>query len=170
MNNVFVLSTGRCGSTTFTKACSHFKGWTSGHETCVGKEFNFPDKHIESDPHLVWRLPELMEKYPDALYVHLWRNREDCIKSLAKRSSLNHYAVITEMSSVKLVDRTKVAERFYDFVEMVITKTFDGIPNTIHIECIPLRIEWVTFYEMIGKPEGFDESIAEWKIKYNRSK
>jgi len=34
--NVFVLNTGRCGSTTFSKACQHVSNFTSQHESRVG--------------------------------------------------------------------------------------------------------------------------------------
>lgn len=58
--NVFVLTTGRSGSTTFYKACRHISNYTCGHESnwsLIGKErLNYPENHIEVDNHLVWML------------------------------------------------------------------------------------------------------------------
>jgi hypothetical protein len=35
--NVFVLCTGRCGSTTFARACRHMTNYGVGHESRIGK-------------------------------------------------------------------------------------------------------------------------------------
>jgi hypothetical protein len=88
--NVFVLSTGRCGSTTFARACAHFNNYTSGHETrshfLGSKRFAYPSFHIESDNRLTWLLGRLEKEYGDAaFYVHLTRNLDDTAKSFAKR-------------------------------------------------------------------------------------
>ena len=84
--NVFVLSTGRCGSTTFIKACSHITNYSSAHEslsTRTGKQrLNYPENHIEADNRLSWLLGRLDNTYgDDAFYVHLNRNIEDTIAS-----------------------------------------------------------------------------------------
>jgi hypothetical protein len=53
--NIFVTGTGRCGTTTFSKAYSHIKNYTSGHETKAGIiNRKYPNNHIEVDPHLFW--------------------------------------------------------------------------------------------------------------------
>ena len=77
---VFVLCTGRSGSTTFIKACRHIENFTSAHESSAGtvgpEKLNFPDCHIEADNHLVW-FSGLLEKrlQPDeTLYIHLKRD------------------------------------------------------------------------------------------------
>jgi hypothetical protein len=33
---IFVTGTGRCGTVTFSKACSHITNYTSGHKTKAG--------------------------------------------------------------------------------------------------------------------------------------
>lgn len=88
--NVFILSTGRCGSTTLAKAASHFSNYSSGHETLTNQlgeaRLNYPDFHIESDNRLSWLLGRLDQKYgDDAFYVHLTRNPEETAASYAKR-------------------------------------------------------------------------------------
>ena len=89
MSRVFVLSTGRCGSTTLARSCAHITNHTSGHETNWGRlgdvRLDYPDDHIEVDNRLSWFLGTLAARYPDALYVHLVRDREQVVESFLKR-------------------------------------------------------------------------------------
>src|SRR6478752_4229315 len=86
--NIFVLCTGRCGSTTFIKACSHISNFTSAHESrahLIGEDrLDYPTNHIEADNRLSWLLGRLGRKYGrDAVYVHLKRNMRDTAHSFA---------------------------------------------------------------------------------------
>src|SRR5688572_26940299 len=88
--NVFVLCTGRCGSTTFVKACSHATNYSSAHESranVVGPErLAYPPNHIEADNRLSWFLGRLERTYGNnAFYVHLTRSREETARSFTKR-------------------------------------------------------------------------------------
>lgn len=88
--NVFVLTTGRSGSTTFYEACKHIENYTCGHESRAslsGEErLNYPDNHIEIDNRLSWFLGRLDEKYGNkAIYVHLKRDEKAVAESYYKR-------------------------------------------------------------------------------------
>jgi hypothetical protein len=88
--NVFVLCTGRCGSQTFAKACSHFSNYSSAHESrmaLIGPErLRYPANHIEADNRLSWLLGRLDEIYADsAFYVHLRRDVAAVAASCVKR-------------------------------------------------------------------------------------
>ena len=88
--NVFILSTGRCGSTTFIKACEHITNYTALHESrstrLASDRLNYADNHIESDNRLSWILGRLDEKYGDgAFYVFLSRNELETRQSFSKR-------------------------------------------------------------------------------------
>lgn len=88
--NVFVLSTGRCGSQSFAQACRHLQNLTSGHEThphLLGvQRVMYPDDHIEIDNRLSWFLGRLDEVYgPSAFYVHLVRDEQAVARSYNKR-------------------------------------------------------------------------------------
>jgi hypothetical protein len=90
--NVFILNTGRCGSTTIVKACKHITNYTSAHESrsrFVGEErLAYPDNHIESDNRLSWYLGRLDAKYgKNAFYVHLQRNVLSTARSFVLRSN-----------------------------------------------------------------------------------
>lgn len=170
--NVFVMGTGRCGTTTFAKACNCFKGFTSKHESKVkNNDLVYPNNHIESDPHLFWHLPNLVSKYPDALYIHIIRERDACIRSLSKRPSLYSYAYITELSKRKKTDLNKIAERFYDFVTGCLCSFFKGNGHLdyMEIDLPPTKDQWREFHEKIGSPNGYKESLKHWNRRYNRS-
>lgn len=88
--NIFVLTTGRSGSTTFFEACRHIKNYTSAHESQVGSigksRLSYPKNHIEIDNRLSWFLGRLDKVYgDDAIYVHLRRNHEKIASSFVKR-------------------------------------------------------------------------------------
>ena len=89
--NVFILCTGRCGSYTFYKACTHITNFSCGHESRarqLGKErFKYPAQHIEIDNRLSWMLGRLDQKYGSAAkYVHLTRNPDEVIRSYEART------------------------------------------------------------------------------------
>jgi len=88
--NVFVLNTGRCGSTTFIKACNHITNFSCAHESRAGilgeEHFDYPENHIEADNRLSWLLGRLERAYgDDAIYVHLKRNENDTAHSFTLR-------------------------------------------------------------------------------------
>jgi hypothetical protein len=91
IRNVFVLCTGRCGSTTFAEACKHFNNFSAAHESrahlAFPDRFDYPAKHIEVDNRLCWYLGELSNRFDPAhtLYVHLKRNEEAVALSHFKR-------------------------------------------------------------------------------------
>ncbi len=90
--NIFILNTGRCGSTTFIKACQHISNFSSAHESrskLIGEErFNYPKNHIEADNRLSWVLGRLERVYGnDAIYVHLKRDDNATASSFVKRFS-----------------------------------------------------------------------------------
>jgi hypothetical protein len=61
--NIFLLCTGRCGSSTFIKAASHIINYSAGHETQTQhlgqKRFDYANHHIEADNRLSWLLGRL---------------------------------------------------------------------------------------------------------------
>lgn len=66
-SNVFVLCTGRCGSTTlFAQACQHIENYTASHESKIfllgDKRLEYSQNHIEVDNRLSWFLGSLEKK------------------------------------------------------------------------------------------------------------
>ena len=84
--NIFVLSTGRCGSTTLYNFCKHITNYSSGHESRDNLNFSYNNNHIEIDNRLSWFLGRLDSKYGDkAFYVHLMRDDKKVAASYEKR-------------------------------------------------------------------------------------
>lgn len=87
--HVFVLTTGRTGSVTFSSACQHMTNFTSAHESLaheVGEaRFAYPTHHIEVDNRLSWHLGGLARRFPDAYFVHLKRDSDAVARSYRKR-------------------------------------------------------------------------------------
>ncbi len=166
---VFVTGTGRCCTTTFTKACEHFKGFTSAHETntlATNRFFMYPDNHIESDPRLFWKMPQVFDKYPEAFYVHLIREEAPCVASLSRRESLDLLAQFTDVKH--LINRTEVAARYYIFVnEMLRAFLYNKEANYITMWGPPSKEEWKNFTKLLGVASDFEASWREWGVKYN---
>ena len=167
---VFVTGTGRCGTTTFSKACSHITNFTSGHETHWNPGFDnskvheFPDNHIEVDPHLFWHLGSLMWKYPDAYWVHLVRARESCIDSLMKTSGIHTWM---KLAYVGNTDLRQACGDYYDSTNKMIGDLFETVDfrRTMHLE--NLVEEWDDFWEWIGAEGDYGPAVAELSIKHN---
>jgi hypothetical protein len=90
--NVFILNTGRCGSTSIIEACRHIGNYSADHESRHGllgdARFAYPDHHIEADNRLSWLLGRLDRAYGDnARYIHLQRAPEKVAASHVQRYS-----------------------------------------------------------------------------------
>lgn len=88
--HVFVLCTGRCGSTTLARACTHIDNYTSAHESRTwltgAARLDYPSRHIEIDNRLSWFLGRLDAQHGTApLYVHLTRDPEAVAQSFLAR-------------------------------------------------------------------------------------
>lgn len=86
---IFVLSAGRSGTLAFAEACKHIENYSSAHESRSGAHpkfrLEYPDDHIEIDNRLSWFLGLVEQRYPNAVYVHLLRDREKVARSFLRR-------------------------------------------------------------------------------------
>jgi hypothetical protein len=85
---VFVLSTGRTGSSTLAAAFSHATNFTAAHESRIEiarGRLDYPDQHIEADNRLTWFTGSLTRQYPDAFIVHLTRSEDEVVASFRRR-------------------------------------------------------------------------------------
>jgi uncharacterized protein YpiB (UPF0302 family) len=174
---VFVLGTGRCGTVTFSKACLHITNYTSGHETKAGKiDINYADNHIEVDPHLYHYLPILLKKYPTAIYVHLQREKEACVKSLSKRTSFKHWAAFAFQKKTCIqADIKKLADIHYATVnagieQILFYHTLLRPENYLHLRLEKIHEKWDVFWHTIKAQGDYAKALQEFKIKYNASK
>lgn len=168
---VFVTGTGRCGSVSFAAACSHITNYTSAHET-PNPDLEYPDNHIEVNPHIRCCIPTIASKYRDAKWVHLVREAESCIKSLAALDEGNIMRAYRALypSIMPSEDPLDVADRYYRFENNVIinqlalTVSFGKI-TVMHLEDI--KENWWSFWNWIGAEGDFEASLSSWNIKRN---
>jgi len=86
--NIFVLNSGRCGSTTFVEACRHITNFTCAHESLPGHvgtaRFDYPARHIEADNRLAWFLGRLDCEFGENVRsVHLTHDRDQTAASFS---------------------------------------------------------------------------------------
>lgn len=191
--NVFVLCTGRCGSTTFAKACTHFTNFTSGHHSrshLLGQaRIQYPDNHIEVDNRLSWFLGRLDREYGnDAYYVHLTREPEAVAHSLSKRvhwlsgiaRAYRDGIIINgpERSAAQGLEAPKGRKRqppppleaMRDYVQTV-TENIDLFlrdkQNVMHIQLENIKSAFPQFCDWVSAEGDLEAAGKEWNERHN---
>lgn len=169
---VFVVGTGRCGTSTFFHACLHIRNYGTGHESKRGVNqignWSFPDDHIEIASNLTIGLNQLRGKYPEALWVRLKRNREDCIKSLAEQSSdamLDFAHQWWYLDMTEAVDNIEVASQFYDFCEDFYQNCLPA--DALFFDLEHIKEHWIMFWNQTKADGDYLASLQEWDRQYN---
>jgi len=174
--NVFVLSTGRSGTSLFVEACKHVTNYSCGHETRTGnigeERFDYPDDHIEADHRLAWLLGRLDWKYGDAAcYVHLKRNEEDTAKSFVRR----YYSGITRayrgdgilMGLPESTDPLMVSRDLYRTINANIDLFLKDKTRKIEVNLETFPADFKRFWEFIGAQGDLDAALAEYGVRHN---
>ena len=164
---VFVTGTGRCGTCTFFQACQHLTNFTAGHESEAGRapSYRFPDQHIEISGQLVIAIPRLRSLYPDARFVHLTRERESCVRSIAHQTpdfieawSFQWY------QSRHPFEVSMSAWSYYDRCNELIAAL---APEAMRIDIETAAMQWPDFCSWIGAEGDIGASQAEFSRAYN---
>src|SRR5690625_4779659 len=176
-SNVFVLSTGRSGTSTFIQACQHISNYTASHESLVraigDDRFAYPERHIEADNRLSWFLGSLDERYGKApLYVHLKRDTSKVVESFVRRRDKG----IMRAFNPGIVVRTRPAEqahllsRFYvDTVTANIDHFLSDKPRAVVVWLEDAADWFPTFWDEIAAEGNFHSALAEFSVRYNAS-
>lgn len=175
--NVFILNTGRCGSSTFIKACEHITNFSCGHETLLSetgnKRFDYPNNHIEADNRLSWLLGRLDTRYgQDAFYVHLSRNNNDTVKSFTKRINfgiLKAYEQGILMHDTHQQDAANIASDYALTVNENIKLFLKGKPNQLNFKLENAKEDFEKFWLAINAEGDLSLALKEWDISYNAS-
>lgn len=178
--NVFVLCTGRSGSTTFIKACHHITNYTSDHEgrsTYIGEErLNYPEQHIEADNRLSWFLGQLDQKYGDnAYYVHLTRNKAKTVSSENKRwyirgSIIRPFCMgilMTPVARTTPKTRLQITEDYYDCVTANIEMFLKDKTKVMHVQLENIKEDFDKFWDWVGAEGDKKKALGEFEVKYN---
>jgi hypothetical protein len=175
--NVFVLCTGRCGSTTFIRACRHASNYSSGHESrahLVGpSRLQYPPDHIEADNRLSWFLGRLEKAYgDDAIYVHLVRDRAATARSFVKRWEggimKGYWAHILEeipATSSKL----EISADYWDTVNTNIEGFLKDKTRKMTFALENATEDFTRFWELIGAEGDLQAALGEWETSHNAS-
>ncbi len=157
-SHVFVLCTGRCGSTTLARACAHFDNWTAAHESrshLTGPaRFAFAQRHIEIDNRLAWLLGRLDRHYGDgAAYVHLTRDAEEVAQSFARRAGqgiLKAYRNDILLKAPVRAKGTPLIDYCRDYVETVTENIRLFLKDKTHVMPMTLETMGQDFDRLIG--------------------
>ncbi len=176
--NIFILNTGRCGSTTFIKACKHITNFTSAHESlddAIGEQrLAYPDNHIEADNRLSWVLGRLDLKYGDsAFYVHLKRDIESTARSFARR---NDYGIMKAYRNGILQgdpNRHRAIDLAHDYIDTVETNIQLFLKDKTHkmeFRLESAKEDFTRFWDFVGAQGNLEAAQREWDVSYNASK
>lgn len=175
--NVFVLTAGRSGSTTFIAACRHITNYSAGHETrsrCIGSaRLAYPERHIEADNRLVWYLGRLDAAYgANARYVYLRRDPHACAMSFARRADFGIMQAWRE--GVLLggeADRTahELAMDYLATVQANIALFLRDKPHVMTFRLERAQHDFRAFWDWIGAEGDLAAALAEWDVRYNAS-
>jgi hypothetical protein len=175
--NIFVLNTGRCGSTTFIKACEHITNYSSAHESRSGfigeAHFQYPPNHIEADNRLSWFLGRLDKIYGnDAFYVHLKRNEFDTARSFVKRFNtgiIGAYRANILMRCPPDSDSMAVCLDYCHTVNDNIELFLKDKTKVMAFSLETAKEDFHSFWDLINAEGNLSAALAEWDIAYNVS-
>ena len=175
--NVFVLNTGRCGSTTFIQACRHIGNYTADHESrlqLVGPaRLDYPANHIEADNRLSWYLGRLDRQYADdAFYVHLTRDRAETAASFAKRMEFGIMQAYREGLLLGGREEQTGQDLALDYIETVeanIALFLKDKSNKMAFRLESARADFRSFWGRIGAEGDLERALKEWEVSHNAS-
>ncbi len=167
--NVFVLCAGRCGSTTFIKACQHITNFTSAHESRCSMldldRFDYPGNHIEADNRLSWLLGRLDKCYgDDAFYVHLTRTSVDTAHSFSRRyeggiiKAYRYDGILLGLPEES--DPLLVSLDYCQTVNSNIELFLKDKTSKMEIALETIDRDFATFWERIGSEGDIDAALA----------
>lgn len=173
--NVFILCTGRCGSTTFVRACGHLTNFTAGHETQTRIPFSqrpaYPPNHIEADNRLAWFLGGLDAAYgDDAYYVHLTRDPDAVAKSFAGRWKSVASLAVAYRNGLLMGAQLSLEESSRDMVATItanIALFLRGKRNVMRMQLETMDEDFPRFLDWIGAEGDRGAAIGEWSRVHN---
>ena len=175
--NIFILNTGRCGSTTFIKACQHISNYSAAHESrsmLIGEQrLAFPDNHIEADNRLSWILGRLDQVYgDDAFYVHLKREKISTAESFAKRTDFGIMKAYREGILMQELENDSALDLAHDYIDTIESNIALFLKDKTHTQVFGLENaeeDFRRFWQGINAQGDLDAALAEWKTSYNAS-
>lgn len=174
---VFVLTTGRSGSSSFAAACSHISNFSIGHESrwqLLGSDrLNYPDQHIEVDNRLSWLLGRLDDQFGnEPFYVHLIRDRSAvansyCQRRFGRKSIIRAY-------SLGILYRDQTIQQdcldYYDTVNSNIKLFLKDKTKKMSFILSQADHDFRHFWNQIRAEGDLQAALNEWKAPHNTLK
>lgn len=180
---VFILCTGRSGSTSIIKACKHIENYSSGHETLSRKfgedRFNYPENHIEADNRLAWHLGKLNKLYGNRpIYVHLRRNRDKTAQSFFSRFYLFGSIIDSFCEGIRMTPSEKLSKETrlqacYDYIDTVnsnIEYFLSDKSKVFYMNLETIKEDFRKFWKEINAIGDIESALQELNITYNSTK
>jgi hypothetical protein len=171
------LNTGRCGSTTFVKACEHITNFTTAHESrmhLIGNQrLAYPDNHIEADNRLAWFLGRLEAAYGDrAIYVHLRRDPLKTARSFEKRYNFGIINAYREAVVYGCAETTPPFDVCLDYCHTINSNIEAFLANKtqkMNFAMENASEDFQRFWQLIGAEGDLEAALQEWTVPYNAS-
>lgn len=180
MKNVFVLGTGRCGTTTFMRACRHVTNFTTAHESRVNQigpdRLMYPENHIECDNRLSWFLGRLDEAYGDkAFYIHMMRDEEAVARSYLTRWKADHsiiygYRTTIVPNPAATIPPFMVVRDMCQTINANVAQFLADKPHKAVVRLEQAEQDFAACWDMAGFEGDRVAALAEWNVPYNASK
>lgn len=175
--NVFILNSGRCGSTTWIRACKHIENFTAGHESrlrFIGAErLTYPPNHIEADNRLTWLLGRLDAAYgDDACYVHLQRHREATARSFARRAGFGIMRAWRDgvlLGATPEADALALARDYLETAEQNIRLFLRDKSHRMDARLETIEADFQAFWNWIDARGDLQAALAELRVRHNAS-
>lgn len=179
MTNIFVLTPGRTGSTTFAKACTHIENYSVGQETnsqIIGPErLKYPSQHIEVDSRLLWFLTSLKNVYSEnTKFAYLRRDPIEVASSYSERWN-NPVSIVRAFGEGILMrpnlqnnERLQVCLQYASLADEIILD-FIRKNDGIVVELQNITIDFPRFFDWISAEGNLEHCMSEFQIKYNRN-
>lgn len=175
--NVFVLSTGRCGSLTFKMACSPIENYTSGHESRAGilgpGRLKYPQNHIEVDNRLSWFLGRLEQQYGNnAYYVHLKRHPDQVAVSYCLRLTKGIMPAYHDGIYIEPRNSHFPLDTAYDYIKTVeanISLFLRDKTQKMEVHVEQYKEGFTEFWHNIQAKGSLDLALRQLDFRYNKT-
>jgi hypothetical protein len=177
---IFVVGTGRNGSSTFYHAASHATNFQVNHETWRSKSpsnscyVDVRDKkrdQIEISSSVPFFIVQIMRKYPESKFIHLVRRRTKCRDSLVEHHTSRMRAWAWNWFSDREPKMKNVAGAYYDATAESLHSLLPR-DQTLTLPLEEAKTRWAAVWEFMDCEPGVDSpefaaSLAEWDRRYN---
>lgn len=173
---VFVVGTGRCGTSTFRHAASLALNKSVRQESAYWNGVShreYLDGCIEIGHQLTWVLSYLLHRYRDSKIVHLVRDKESCVRSLQK-NGLGTIPSWYNMLYAGCHENGNPCPPCSDLFDIYYDQVNFSIPNVtpthryFRLKLEAAKEQWRACWDWMSCEGDFERSLACWAKKYNQ--